>query len=182
MITDSDLIALTMLGIRVTGHEALAITRDRAGEIRRLLGSIPAHARIEDDHADRLLKSDGPAWELWKLLRNIQDRTKPTKLGPVAAGKLLARKRPDLIPISDSRTAKAFGRLGPGADMHWWEAVRAAALDPRKEADGKTLWNYLASLRDTPGGAHLPTLRVLDILAWMHVGPEETPRSRALQV
>lgn len=171
VITDSDLIALSLLGVRVTGHEALAITRHRADEIHRLLGAIPAHVRIEDDDADRLLHCDGPAWKLWTLLCGIHDRTKASRLGPVAAGKLMARKRPDLIPIADSRTAKAFHRPDPGADRRWWDAVRAASLDRNEEADGTTLWDYLASLRDVPGAAHLPTLRVLDILAWMHVGP-----------
>lgn len=168
VITDSDLVAITLLGIRLTGHHALAITRDRAGEIRRLLGSIPAHARIEDSHADRLVDRDGPAWELWTLLRDVKDRTNNTALGPVAAGKLLARKRPDLIPISDSRTARVFTRPDPAADKNWWDDVRTAALDTCCKANGTTLWNYLASLRDTPGAAHLPILRVLDILAWMH--------------
>ena len=40
-MTDSDLIALSMLGIRVTGHEALAITRYHGQDIRELMGRIP---------------------------------------------------------------------------------------------------------------------------------------------
>ena len=40
-ITDSDLITLSMLGIRVTGYEALIITQDRRKEIETLLASIP---------------------------------------------------------------------------------------------------------------------------------------------
>ena len=167
-VTDSDLIALTLLSIRVTGHEALIITHYRAKEIHHLLARIPRQTRIEDDGADRLLARGGPAWELWDLLCKIRDRTKDARLGPVAAGKLLARKRPGLIPISDSRTASVFKRPAPDRDTQWWEDVRGAARDPRPIADGTTLWKYLTSLRAAPGAGHLPVLRVLDILAWMH--------------
>lgn len=148
VITDSDLVAVALLGTRTTGHEALAITRDRVGEIRRLLEEIPAHASIEGTDADRLLHPDGPAWQLWTLLRDIRDRTKDAALGPVAAGKLLARKRPGLIPISDSRTAKSFARPNPGADRHWWADVRSAALDPSKSADG---YDVVELPRQPPG-------------------------------
>ena len=174
-VTDSDLIALALLSVRVTGHEALTITHYRAKEIHQLLARIPRQARIEDDGAGRLLARGGPAWELWELLCDITDRTKDARLGPVAAGKLLARKRPDLIPISDSRTASVFRRAAPDRDKRWWEDVREAARDPQSVADGTALWEYLASLRTAPGAGHLPILRVLDILAWMHeptLGPK----------
>lgn len=48
-ITDSDLVALSMLGIRVTGYEALIITQDRQTEIEGLLAGIPADAHIEEE-------------------------------------------------------------------------------------------------------------------------------------
>jgi Family of unknown function (DUF6308) len=168
LVTDSDLIALALLGIRVTGHEALAITHYHADEICRLLCLIPPRTRIEDDDAGCLLDRSGPAWELWALLSNVKDRQKNVRLGPVASGKLLAHKRPGLIPISDSRTASTFKRRPPGRDASWWDDVRAASRDPRSAADGMTLWEYLASLRSAPAAGHLPVLRVLDILAWMH--------------
>jgi len=41
VVTDSDLIALSMLGIRVTGHEALAITRYHGQDICELMRRIP---------------------------------------------------------------------------------------------------------------------------------------------
>lgn len=54
-ITDGDLIALSMLGIRVTGYEALIITQDRHKAIQELLASIPADAHIEGEASDGLL-------------------------------------------------------------------------------------------------------------------------------
>lgn len=69
VVTDSDLIALSMLGIRVTGHEALAITRYHSQDIRELLGRIPADACIRSSTTVALLARGGPAWALWDLLR-----------------------------------------------------------------------------------------------------------------
>ncbi|MBS2965648.1 hypothetical protein KGA66_21535 [Actinocrinis puniceicyclus] len=174
-ITDSDLVAIAMLGIRVTGHEALWITRYHAADIQQLLTRIPAQARIDGQTSGDLLQPDDAAWKLWALLRDVHDRTKSVRLGPVAAGKLLARKRPELIPIADSRTARVLNRPQPGADKRWWEDVRSASLDPKPAADGLPLWSFLASLRDEAGASHLTILRVLDILVWMH-GASTDPR------
>jgi uncharacterized protein DUF6308 len=167
-ITDSDLVALSMLGIRATGYEALIITQDRQKEIEGLLASIPANAHIEEEASAGHLARGGPAWTLWELLREIKDRTKEARFGAVAAGKLLARKRPNLIPIEDSRIAAVFSRRPPDRDEHWWDDVRSAALDPTPAASGTTLWRYLARLRDQAGQSHLSALRVLDIVGWMH--------------
>lgn len=61
-----------------------------------------------------------------------------------------------------------FSRRPPDRDEHWWDDVRAAALDLRPAANGTTLWRYLANLRDQEGQDHLHVLRVLDIIGWMH--------------
>lgn len=171
VITDSDLIALSMLRIRVTGYEALIITQDKRQAIETLLEGIPADACITEGPSAGLLDRHGPAWTLWELLRDIKDRTKDSRLGAVAAGKLLARKRPALIPIEDSQIAAVFRRPPPDQDRRWWEAVRSAALDPTPAASGTTLWRYLARIRDAEHLDHLPILRVLDIIGWMHARP-----------
>ncbi len=167
-VTNSDLIALGMLGIRVTGYEALAITDHQHHEIQSLLAAIPADARIEDDASAGLLTRGGHAWKLWELLRDIKDRTKDARFGAVAAGKLMARKRPDLIPIEDSRIAAAFGRKSPDRDEDWWDDVRSAACCHQPAAGGAILWPYLTRIRDREHKGHLPILRVLDIIGWMH--------------
>jgi hypothetical protein len=167
-ITDSDLVALSMLGIRITGYEALIIMQDRRKDIEALLAEIPPEAHIEEDASAALLAPRGPAWTLWELLREIKDRTKEARFGAVAAGKLLARKRPSLIPIEDSRIAGVFSRTSPDRDKQWWDDVRSAALDSQPVASGTTLWRYLASIRDQAEQDHLPVLRVLDIIGWMH--------------
>jgi len=167
-ITDSDLVALSLLGIRVTGYEALVIRQHQAREIGNLLRSIPADARIDDEGSDALLVRGGPAWTLWELLYQIKDRTKEARFGAVAAGKLLARKRPGLIPIEDRLIASVFRRQAPDRDQNWWDDVRSAALAAQPAANGTTLWRYLADIRHEASVDHLQILRVLDIIGWMH--------------
>ncbi len=177
VITDSDIVALSMLGIRATGYEALIITRDTSQEIEALLAEIGADALIDDDQSAGLLSPDGPAWKLWELLRDVKDRTKDARFGAVAAGKILARKRPGLVPIEDSRIAAVFRRPPPDRDERWWDDVRSASLDRRKRAGGTTLWGYLDRIKCEECLAHLPTLRVLDIIGWMHA--RSSPRVNA---
>ena len=85
-----------------------------------------------------LLAQGGPAWALCDLLRGVRDRTKDARLGAVAAGKLLARKRPALIPIEDSAIAEVFGREAPDRDEGWWDDVRTAMQDDEPKANGRT--------------------------------------------
>jgi hypothetical protein len=167
-VNDSDLVALSLLGIHVTGYAALAITQYHAPRIRELLSAIPADARIETKDSEALLARGAPAWRLWELLRDIQVRASDSRFGAVAAGKLLARKRPGLIPIEDSKVACVFGRPAPDRDERWWDDVRTAMLDRHVTANGTTFLEYLDSFRDAAGLGHLPLLRVLDIIGWMH--------------
>jgi Family of unknown function (DUF6308) len=86
VVTGSDLVSLSLLGIRVTGYEALIITQYRTQEIENLLDSIPACACIDQEASAALLARGGPAWTLWELLYEIKDRTRETRFGAVAAG------------------------------------------------------------------------------------------------
>jgi hypothetical protein len=61
VITDSDIVALSMLGIRATGYEALIITRDKSREIEALLAEIEPSALINEGDSAGLLSPDGPA-------------------------------------------------------------------------------------------------------------------------
>lgn len=87
---------------------------------------------------------------------------KPDGSGPVVAGKLLARKRPHLIPIYDIRIKRLFER--PKADHSFWAAL-AAAL----RADNGAFYDQLVCLRGKAGiGEDIGVLRVFDVIAWMH--------------
>jgi hypothetical protein len=72
-------------------------------------------------------------------------------VGSTIAGKVMARKRPELIPIVDDVVA---GRLGC-VNGTYWTTFRQVLQDHDRRV-------RIASL-----GSHVPVLRVLDTLMWM---------------
>ncbi|WP_051942791.1 DUF6308 family protein [Streptacidiphilus rugosus] len=161
----TDLVAVTMLSVSPDPHGAVELLADPGGHWNRLLSAIPRDARLEDPGSDPLVAKGGPAWELWERL--------VVRAGPdgvrvaVLAGKLMARKRPHLIPVYDSRVKKLFRR--PRVDHTFWSSL-ADAL----RADGGAFREQLALLRAKAGiGEDISVLRVLDVIAWLHQGEVE---------
>ncbi|OIJ67828.1 DUF6308 family protein [Streptomyces mangrovisoli] len=161
----NDLIALTMLRVSLKPHGSIDLLADPDRRWTRLLSQIPRDARLEDPLNDPLVAKGGPAWELWEHLAVAADHDrKPDGSGPVIAGKLLARKRPHLIPVYDRRIKQLFRR--PTTDHSFWAAL-AAAL----RADNGALRDQLIRLRQKAGiGEDIGILRVFDVIAWMHQG------------
>ncbi|WP_234441578.1 DUF6308 family protein [Streptomyces sp. WM6386] len=168
----NDLVAITMLSVSVEAHGAISLLTDPHGHWTRLLSLIPRDARLESPESDALMKEGGAAWELWERLATKEYVGKPDGSGPVIAGKLLARKRPHLIPIYDIRIKQLFGR--PKTDHSFWAAL-AAAL----RADDGAFHHQLARLRDQARvGEDIGILRVFDVIAWMHQGPSGQGNAR----
>lgn len=90
--TAEDIVAVSMLSVNVPPRAALRILGADAPVLSRLLAAIPADVDMVD--ADDLhLAANSPADELWHHLVGYAD------VGWVTAGKLLARKRPRLLPV-----------------------------------------------------------------------------------
>ncbi|MFD8913683.1 DUF6308 family protein [Streptomyces sp. NPDC059575] len=161
-----DLVAITMLSVSLKPHGAIDLLTDPDGQWARLLSLIPRDARLEDPASDPLMARGGPAWELWERLadRTTKYQEKPDGSGPVIAGKLLARKRPHLVPVYDKRVKQLFDR--PKTDHSFWAAL-AAAL----RADDGAFYDRLVRLRQEAGiGEDISVLPVFDVIAWMHQG------------
>jgi len=78
-------------------------------------------------------------------------------LGRTTTSKLIARKRPRLVPIWDTVIA-----VVTDAHDHQWEPLRAALQE-----DDHALHRRLLTLRDAAGlPADVSALRVLDVIAW----------------
>jgi hypothetical protein len=77
------------------------------------------------DAGDDLIGPGSPADQLWELLRSLDEGEDTGRQG-VTAGKLLARKRPHLIPVYGSQV-KAQARLE--GDASWWQSLRCALRD-----------------------------------------------------
>lgn len=90
---------------------------------------------------------------LWRSLRDIDD------IGPTRASKLIARKRPRLIPIYDTLVGRAvFG----GTPVRQWSRLNAAL-----RADSSALHYRLRAIREDarlPGFVSL--IRIFDVIAW----------------
>lgn len=87
---------------------------------------------------------------MWDALR------KHTGMGPTKTSKLMAAKRPHLIPIQDKQVRQAIGVEGDG----YWETWARTMSEPGAvEEVGR-----LAVDAQVSGGVSL--LRVLDIVIW----------------
>jgi len=157
--TAEDLLAVTMLSVRIEGYHALEVLCYQATELNDLLAQIPPGIALQDPEAGTLIAQGGPAWRLWDAICDIEPRPESNRIGPVAAGKLLARKRPHLIPVYDSRIKKVLKR--PRTDNQWWQDLRAELIN------GQGLVQELEAVRDKAGAGHMSLLRVFDVMCWM---------------
>lgn len=171
-ITATDLIAVSMLSVYVPAQAAIGILDDLGDEIESLLARMPVEAHLEDLHDTdfgAFFERDAPASALWSLLRQREDTW---GIGPTTASKILARKRPHLVPIYDSVIADQVGI--PNADDQWkiwFEAFQGVA--------GKVFADHLRSIRKDSGQDHLSLLRVLDIVLWMEGKSKKLARASA---
>lgn len=160
-ITSDDLLSLSFLSIKVKPHAIQGIRGELAQVLTELLAEIPQTLRFEDlsdEEFDKYLGPKSPAQEIWNLLRN---KDKPWNVGQTTASKIMARKRPHLIPIYDYVVAQAVGLDG---SLHQWDWWHQAFTNKKKPV----LKEQLEEIRTSSGQHHLSLLRVLDIILWMH--------------
>jgi hypothetical protein len=119
--------------------------------LSELLQAVPADLDLADADASHAAPGS-PADQAWHLLRDQPD------VGWVTAGKLLARKRPRLIPVYDRVVRCAVGR-----PASFWLSLHAAL----REDDG-ALHRALSDLREAAGLPEtVSALRVCDVAVWM---------------
>lgn len=173
-MTADDLIAVACLSKHVPARAALGILGDLSIKITTLLAYIPPDLSLEDipfDEHDKYFGDGTPALRLWRLLR--RDDSTRWGIGATTASKLMARKRPGLIPIYDSVVGGVAGfNNSDGTWSAWHEAF----------ATDSQLIVRLQSLRSDLGLHGISLLRVLDVVLWMHgsqgtVGPESVAES-----
>lgn len=158
--SDADFVAVTMLSMSISWTRRRGITPRRILSLRQmeektaaLLGDVDARKELHTLTHDEYVKVFGPNGTVRELFNLLASEL---KLGEVAAHKLLARKRPRLVPIRDSKAEKVLGR--PDS---WWQSWHEAVRTPEVMAT-------LKFLNGLPGNAHLSLLRVADIVVWMN--------------
>jgi len=155
--TVADLLAVTLLDV-VYPPAAVRELLDHASLWRPLLAAVPDTLALWEmtDNAYRA------ADMLWRALMGLPG------VGPTKAGKLLARKRPDLVPIYDDVIATF---LAPESRGLWWELSEALQDDVRRHRI-----DALACVVDP----RVSTLRALDVAIWMRCG--NSTKVRAVRV
>ncbi|TMV00092.1 DUF6308 family protein [Streptomyces sp. DASNCL29] len=152
-ITAEDLIAVQTLSVTVPAPVALDILEGRLGaRLSGLLQAIPRDIDMVD--ADAVVVADGsPSDRAWSLL------CEQYGLSWVIAGKVLARKRPRLLPVYDRVVRCAVGR-----PPSFWLALHAALRE-----DDAALHRRLLELRQVAGVPEtVSALRVCDVAVWMN--------------
>lgn len=148
--TGADLVAVHLLSIRVSRRMGIELEQ-RAADFEELLSLIPHDVDLAYAHAS-LISKDSAAWQLWGELKTVHG------VDWVVANKLLARKRPRLLPVYDNDV-----RALVGEPDGFWEALCSAL-----STDEQALHRRLLAIRERAGvGDDVSVLRVFDVIAWM---------------
>lgn len=150
--TAEDVVAVSMLSISIPGGAALDLLEHRDHRLQALLEDLPVDVEFADLRPNEL----GQGWPVRALYREL---TSVRGIGETAATKLMARKRPHLVPILDSvvtgELAIENGRL--------WEPLHAWLTE-----DDRARERRLRAVRDRAElTGEISILRVFDILTWM---------------
>jgi hypothetical protein len=152
-ITPWDLLSLQCLSVTMPIPVALDLVEGSLGrDISCRLQQIPVNVALGEPGARSHVLDRSHADQAWRLL-NTQ-----TGVGMAIAGKLMARKRPHLIPVWDSVVKCAFGN--PDNAWLWLDELISQSDNELK-----------ARLDELHREAQLPEfvsrIRVLDVVVWM---------------
>ena len=151
IITAEDLVAVELLSVRVPAPVAVDLLERELGElVGRQLANIPTNVSIGQPEAQALLQPGGPAERAWELLKA------PDDMGWVTAGKLLARKRPRLVPVYDRVVRCAFGR-----PTSVWSMLQGMFAEDDQLSDALLAARAQADIPEA-----VSPLRVLDVIVW----------------
>ncbi|WP_326566942.1 DUF6308 family protein [Amycolatopsis rhabdoformis] len=147
-VTSADVLALNFLSITDLAGVAVDTTVTHVAKIADLLQDIKTDTAMHEAEWSTYAESS-PAYELWALFKRCGGKNRW-----VTANKLLARKRPHLIPVYDSRVQALLG-----APERFW-----ACLWTWFHTDDERRTDSLRELRSTVGEIEdISLLRCLDV-------------------
>ncbi|MFD3702143.1 DUF6308 family protein [Nocardia sp. NPDC058658] len=152
IFTADDVVAVSLLSVKVPGSAALRILERDRDALAGLLRLIPAEVELVDAASD-IVGDGSPADLLWRALRSAG-------AGPVTTSKLLARKRPKLLPVIDSVVKEV---LNHSDRQSYWMTLRSVLRD-----DERALVDILAAARsEAELGDDISLIRCFDVVVWM---------------
>ncbi|ALO67937.1 hypothetical protein AS189_17410 [Arthrobacter alpinus] len=171
-ITADDLIAVTFLSVDVPAPAAIGILETHKDKISELLEQIPSDldlAKVSAEDFASTLGTDSAAVQLWRLLR--QSDAEWWGIGQTRASKIMARKRPRLIPIYDSVVGPLMGLKNSNKQWSTWHELLT---------DGSGLPERLKEIQEKSAVApDASALRIMDVVLWKHGKNLATSKSGA---
>lgn len=162
VITADDLVAVSFLAVDIPGEAAMGILDTHKEQISGFLAKIPADRDLAEIPSGEFADTFGPAspaTQPWHVLRGRD--TGRWGVGETKTSKIMARKRPRLVPIYDSVVGPLMGLNGNsiGQWSTWHNAFVENPGLPRR----------LATIRQISGVEDpISDLRVMDIVLWMY--------------
>jgi hypothetical protein len=153
VFTSDDIVAVSMLSVTIPPTASIEILEKRRDELSRLLCKIPVGQSLWQV-PEGTVSTSSAASALFKMLKSIPG------VGWVTAHKLLARKRPDLLPVYD-RVVKA--RLQPRSSKFWIPLRNSLLKNDHEVVDRLEVIREEATLPDPQPSL----LRILDVSIWM---------------
>lgn len=158
-VSANDLVAVSMIGPAIPATAAAWILSDEGQWLSaEILASIPVDAALQDCDPQSILR----VADLFHLVRRptsqMPERSRASALGQATATRLLAAKRPGLVPIDDRYTRKV---LGYSKDESWW--LRWKNILDHETSDMIDDIRSEAGLTN-PDAMGLSDLRIFDVL------------------
>ncbi|MCO8273773.1 DUF6308 family protein [Actinoplanes sp. TRM 88003] len=153
-ITADDLIAVQMLDVKVPPAACYELLEGQTSAgFGEILARIPVDVEMGTPGAEALVQPESDAAKAWQVLDDLAG------IDYVIAGKIMARKRPTLLPVYDSWVYCLFGYPQPPV----WPKFQK-----RLAADGGALRAALADVRAAAEVVEQTSiLRALDVVLWM---------------
>jgi hypothetical protein len=149
--SSSDILAASLLDVPFLPRAVRALLEQDHRRFNQLLAAVPANVDLWSATDDEL----EPAYALWAAVNTLDG------IGRTRASKLLARKRPRLIPVVDDVLREALD-IADRDDT--WQLFRSALADQHG-----SLVDFVEALRPAGLGAQTTTLRLLDAALWMNL-------------
>jgi len=165
-ITPEDLLAVTCLGVYFPASATLNLLEgDAANGVAKQLSLIPNNVDLHSMTTNPIAENSA-AWKAWDLIDDLDD------IGRTLTSKLLARKRPRLLPVLDEVVVCAL-KLG---EKNNWRSIYELLTEDSGRVVSELQIIQRQAARKHVEISRISTLRVLDITVWMEHGSDHKLR------
>ena len=168
-VTHEDVLAVAAVNVTVSTSLGRQLLHEPvAGLLEQLLRQLPTDVDLWDADDDLL----GVAAQAWEMIRTLDEDGHGSADRWVTASKLLARKRPRLVPLYDEKVRRVVA-LADGTD--WWLSLREALR--RDCEDNEVRHRVRGAMREASVPGYVSVLRCLDVILWT-CGTARAPQTR----